>query len=41
MYNPSKLIHGSLVLILMQEKDDLSFTDNDLGCDFFPLGACI
>jgi hypothetical protein len=28
-------------LILMQEKDDFSFTENGLGCDFFPLGACI
>ncbi|CAN6190435.1 unnamed protein product [Urochloa humidicola] len=33
---------GLLSSMIKAEKDDLSFTtDNDLGCDFFPLGACI
>ncbi|CAD6337439.1 unnamed protein product [Miscanthus lutarioriparius] len=32
---------GLLNSMIKAEKDDLSFTDNDLGCDFFPLGACI
>ncbi|TVU12303.1 hypothetical protein EJB05_45940 [Eragrostis curvula] len=32
---------GLLNSIIKAEKDDISFTDNDLGCDFFPLGACI
>ncbi|AQL01592.1 Two-component response regulator ORR22 [Zea mays] len=32
---------GLLNSMIKAEKDDLSFTDSDLGCDFFPLGACI
>ncbi|KAG2604615.1 hypothetical protein PVAP13_4NG109977 [Panicum virgatum] len=32
---------GLLSSMIKAEKDDLSFTDNDLGWDFFPLGACI
>ncbi|KAL6861147.1 hypothetical protein ACP4OV_016847 [Aristida adscensionis] len=32
---------GLLNSIIKVEKDDFSFADNDLGCDFFPLGACI
>uniref|UniRef100_A0A0E0J8H6 Uncharacterized protein n=1 Tax=Oryza nivara TaxID=4536 RepID=A0A0E0J8H6_ORYNI len=27
--------------IIKVEKDDLPFMDNKLGCDLFPLGACI
>ncbi|KAL6606754.1 hypothetical protein ACP70R_042407 [Stipagrostis hirtigluma subsp. patula] len=29
------------IIKVAEEKDDFSFADNDLGCDFFPLGACI
>ncbi|XP_062228267.1 two-component response regulator ORR22-like [Phragmites australis] len=32
---------GLLNSMIKMEKDDISFTDNDMGCDFFPLGACI
>ncbi|KAG8093798.1 hypothetical protein GUJ93_ZPchr0012g20736 [Zizania palustris] len=32
---------GLLNSIIKVEKDDLSFMDNDLGYDLFPLGACI
>ncbi|KAF8698016.1 hypothetical protein HU200_035522 [Digitaria exilis] len=32
---------GLLSSMIKAEKDDLSFADNDLGGDFFPLGACI
>ncbi|XP_040380957.1 two-component response regulator ORR22 isoform X2 [Oryza brachyantha] len=32
---------GLLNSIIKVEKDDLPFMDNDLGCDLFPLGACI
>ncbi|XP_062233450.1 two-component response regulator ORR22-like [Phragmites australis] len=32
---------GLLNSMIKMEKDDISFMDNDLGFDFFPLGACI
>uniref|UniRef100_A0A0E0L8N0 Two-component response regulator n=1 Tax=Oryza punctata TaxID=4537 RepID=A0A0E0L8N0_ORYPU len=32
---------GLLNSIIKVEKDDLPFMDNELGCDLFPLGACI
>uniref|UniRef100_A0A0D9WML9 Two-component response regulator n=1 Tax=Leersia perrieri TaxID=77586 RepID=A0A0D9WML9_9ORYZ len=32
---------GLLNSIIKVEKDDLPFLDNELGCDLFPLGACI
>ncbi|KAJ1258304.1 hypothetical protein BS78_10G065200 [Paspalum vaginatum] len=32
---------GLLNSMIKAEKDDFSFLENDLGCDFFSLGACI
>ncbi|WVZ82252.1 hypothetical protein U9M48_029538 [Paspalum notatum var. saurae] len=32
---------GLLNSMIKAEKDDFSFSENDLGCDFFSLGACI
>ncbi|KAM0893819.1 hypothetical protein ACQ4PT_024858 [Festuca glaucescens] len=32
---------GLLNSIIKVENDDVPFTDNDLGCELFPLGACI
>ncbi|XP_073098476.1 two-component response regulator ORR22 isoform X2 [Elaeis guineensis] len=27
--------------MIKPERDDIAFMDNDIGCDFYPLGACI
>ncbi|XP_072977384.1 two-component response regulator ORR23-like [Typha angustifolia] len=27
--------------VIKQEMDDIAFMDGDMGCDFYPLGACI
>ncbi|EHA8590178.1 two-component response regulator ORR22 [Cocos nucifera] len=27
--------------MIKPERDDIAFMDNDLGCDFYPLGACM